>query len=72
MSIQVLSFRFIEKTGRTDTHFAMNVMNGKGLEERPTEVKEPWHGFDGRRYGGNRGERKKKVEDSVTNKPDRK
>ena len=40
MSFQILSFGFDEKVDSTDTISALNVMNGKGLEERPAEVNE--------------------------------
>ena len=69
MPFQVLSFGFGEKVDSTDTHSAMNVMKGKGLEERPVEVNEARPCFKSRRYGGNRGERKKKEEDGVINNP---
>jgi hypothetical protein len=56
MSFQILSFGFDEKVDSTDTHSALNIMNGKGLEERPAEVNS-----EGRGYGVTRGDRKKIV-----------
>ena len=61
MSFQILSFGFDEKVDSTDTHSALNIMNGKGREERPAEVNEARPGSEGRRYGVTRGERKKIV-----------
>ena len=61
MSFQVLSFGFDEKADGTDTHSAMSVMNGKGLEERPVEINEARPGSGYHRYGVNREERKKIV-----------
>jgi hypothetical protein len=61
LPFQAISFEFDEKTDRADTHSAMNVMRGKGLEERAAEVNKAQPGSEGRRYGVNRGERKKIV-----------